>query len=64
MKPSHIDFVEAARLARLSIPLDVAMSIPALAYCLKQTAMCVAKKRLSTQPVAPDFKKLAAGDSD
>lgn len=64
MKPSRVDLVEAARLARLTIPIDVALSIPALAYCLNQTAMTVAKKRLSTQPARPDFKKLAAGDSD
>lgn len=64
MKPTRTDFVEAARLARLTIPLDAALSIPALAYCLNKTAQCVARRRYLKTKQKPDFKKLAAGDSE
>lgn len=62
MNPTRADLIEAARLAKLTVPIDVALSMPALAYCLNQTAIRIAKKRLSTKPVRPDFKKRAAGD--
>lgn len=64
MNPTRADLLEAARLARLTIPVDVALSIPALAYCLKQTALCVAKRRNTNPHPKTDFKKLSAGDLD
>ncbi|ETF00950.1 hypothetical protein W822_20120 [Advenella kashmirensis W13003] len=63
MKPSIADLQEAARRSRLTIPLEVAMQSPALAYCLNKTALIIAKRRTSTPP-KPDFKRLAAGDID
>lgn len=64
MKPTRTDLIEAARLSRLTLPLDIALSIPALAYCLNKTAQCVAKRRYLKTNQRPDFKKLAAGDPD
>lgn len=63
MKPSIADLQEAARRSKLTIPLDVAMQSPALAYCLTKTALIIAKRRNTTPPLR-DFKKLAAGDFD
>lgn len=63
MKPSIADLQEAARRSRLTIPLDVAMQSPALAYCLTKTALIIARRRKTTPP-KPDLKKLAAGDID
>jgi len=64
MKASVADLQEAARQSRLTIPLEVAMQCPVLAYCLNKTALIAAKRRSTTPPSKPDFKRLAAGDID